>query len=48
MHNVLTGGLGFIGSVLADELVARGERVTILDDLSTGRYENVEHLTVAR
>lgn len=37
---LVTGGCGFIGSHLADALVARGDRVRILDDLSTGRPEN--------
>ncbi len=41
---LITGGAGFIGSHLADSLVARGDSVVILDDLSTGRRENVEHL----
>jgi len=41
---LITGGAGFIGSHLADALVARGDRVVVLDDLSTGRRENVEHL----
>lgn len=36
----MTGGCGFIGSHLADALIARGDRVRILDDLSTGRLEN--------
>jgi UDP-glucose 4-epimerase len=44
LHHLITGGAGFIGSHLADELVARGDHVTILDDLSTGRRENIEHL----
>ena len=44
MNSVITGGAGFIGSHLADALVARGERVTIVDDFSTGRRENIEHL----
>jgi len=38
---LITGGAGFIGSHLADALVARGDDVLILDDLSTGRVENV-------
>jgi len=41
---VVTGGAGFIGSNLAEELARRGYQVVILDDLSTGRMENVEEL----
>jgi UDP-glucose 4-epimerase len=41
MRYLITGGAGFIGSHLADALVARGEEVLILDDLSTGRAENI-------
>jgi len=41
---VVTGGAGFIGSNIVDELVRRGYRVTVLDDLSTGKRENIEHL----
>jgi len=37
----ITGGAGFIGSHIADAFLARGDRVTILDDLSTGKRENV-------
>lgn len=44
MRTLITGGAGFIGSHLADQLVARGDRVILLDNLSTGRYENIEHL----
>lgn len=41
-HRVLiTGGAGFIGSHLADRLLQEGDHVTILDDLSTGRLENI-------
>jgi UDP-glucose 4-epimerase len=43
-HVLLTGGAGFIGSHLADAFTTRGDTVTILDDLSTGRLENIEHL----
>ncbi|HLY49378.1 MAG TPA: GDP-mannose 4,6-dehydratase [Solirubrobacteraceae bacterium] len=42
MNCVVMGGAGFIGSHLVDALVARGDRVTILDNLSTGRRENLE------
>jgi UDP-glucose 4-epimerase len=38
---LITGGAGFIGSHLADALVARGDSVLVLDDLSTGRVENL-------
>jgi UDP-glucose 4-epimerase len=41
---IVTGGAGFIGSHLAEELVRRGYYVTILDDLSTGKTENIELL----
>jgi UDP-glucose 4-epimerase len=41
MRTLVTGGAGFIGSHLVDALVARGEEVVVLDDLSTGRWEFV-------
>ena len=41
---LITGGAGFIGSHLADALIARGDEVFILDDLSTGSVENIRHL----
>ena len=41
---LITGGAGFIGSHLADRLLADDHQVVLLDDLSTGRHENVEHL----
>jgi UDP-glucose 4-epimerase len=41
MHCLVTGGAGFIGSNLVDALVARGDQVAVLDDLSTGRRENL-------
>jgi UDP-glucose 4-epimerase len=44
MKALITGGAGFVGSHLAEELLARGHQVTIIDDLSTGRFENIEHL----
>jgi len=40
----VTGGAGFIGSHLAEELLKRRYKVTILDDLSTGKLENIRHL----
>jgi len=40
----VTGGAGFIGSHLAGELAERGHHVIVLDDLSTGRMENIELL----
>lgn len=44
MRALITGGAGFIGSHLAEELLHRGEMVYVIDDLSTGRLENLEHL----
>ena len=44
MKALITGGCGFIGSHLAEVLLARGDTVTVVDDLSTGRFENVQHL----
>jgi len=41
---VVTGGAGFIGSHLAEELIRKGYFVTILDDLSTGKLENIDGL----
>ncbi len=38
----MTGGAGFIGSNLVDALLARGDEVVVVDDLSTGRRENIE------
>lgn len=44
MRFLITGGAGFIGSHLADELLDRGHRVHLLDDLSTGSMANIRHL----
>ena len=44
MNVLITGGAGFIGSYLAEELLAQGHDVTILDNLATGRLENITHL----
>jgi UDP-glucose 4-epimerase len=41
---LITGGAGFIGSHLADELLERGDQVHVLDDLSTGSIDNMRHL----
>lgn len=41
---LITGGAGFIGSHLADRLIKDGHRVIVLDNLVTGRTENIEHL----
>jgi UDP-glucose 4-epimerase len=41
---LITGGAGFIGSHLAESLIGQGHSVSVLDDLSTGRLENIEHL----
>src|SRR3954447_22681589 len=42
MRALVTGGAGFIGSKLVDALLARGDEVTVVDDLSTGRIENLD------
>ncbi len=44
MRALITGGAGFIGSHLAETLLAQGHPVTIIDNLSTGRFANIEHL----
>jgi len=44
MKVLITGGAGFVGSHLAEALLARGDTVHILDNLSTGSIENIEHL----
>lgn len=44
-RHLVTGGAGFIGSHLVDALIARGDSVVVLDDLSTGRHDNIrQHL----
>ena len=44
MNTIVTGGAGFIGSHLVEYLTSEGHSVTVLDNFSTGRYENLEHL----
>jgi len=44
MNALITGGAVFVGSHLSDELLARGNRVHVLDDLSTGAIYNIRHL----
>src|SRR3954453_4816289 len=44
MRYLVTGGAGFIGSPLAEELLGRGHEVHVLDDLSTGSLDNIRHL----
>ncbi|HSB60799.1 MAG TPA: GDP-mannose 4,6-dehydratase, partial [Vicinamibacteria bacterium] len=44
MKALITGGAGFVGSHLAEDLLARGDEVFVLDNLSTGSIENIEHL----
>jgi UDP-glucose 4-epimerase len=43
MRALVTGGAGFIGSNLVDALIERGDDVTVLDNLATGRRENLDH-----
>ncbi len=44
MHYLITGGAGFVGSHLCEELLQRGHHVAIIDDLSTGTIHNIRHL----
>ena len=45
MRALITGGAGFIGSHLAEKLIERGDNVTVIDDISTGSFNNIKHLT---
>jgi len=44
MKSLITGGAGFIGSHLAEALLKKGHKVNVVDNLSTGRLENIQHL----
>jgi len=44
MNSLITGGAGFIGSHLAEELIRRGDSVYAIDNLSTGNFNNIQHL----
>jgi len=43
-RHLITGGAGFIGSRLAELLLNRGEQVSVIDNLSTGRFSNIAAL----
>ncbi len=47
MRALVTGGAGFIGSNLVDALIGRGDEVTVVDDLSTGRLSNLDRALAA-
>ncbi len=44
MKILITGGAGFIGSHLSEELLKNGHQITIIDNLSTGRFSNISHI----
>jgi len=48
MRALLTGGAGFVGSHLAERLLSLGHEVMVLDNLSTGSIDNIEHLKTAQ
>lgn len=44
MRSIVTGGAGFIGSHVTERLLHEGHQVTVLDNLATGRLENLAHV----
>ena len=44
MRVLITGGMGFIGSHLADELLKKGHAVSLVDNLSTGNIDNIKNI----
>jgi UDP-glucose 4-epimerase len=44
MNILVTGGAGFVGSNLVDKLIARGDKVCVVDNLSTGKLENINKI----
>ena len=48
MRFLITGGAGFIGSHLSEDLLAAGHSVVAIDDLSTGRMHNVESVSLSQ
>ena len=48
MKVLITGGAGFIGSNLAERLISRGDEVSVVDNITTGRIENLAHLLDSR
>lgn len=48
MHSLVTGGAGFIGSSICEELTKHGDEVSILDNFSEGRKDNIQHLLDSR
>ena len=45
MHYIVTGGAGFIGSHITNTLVEKGHEVTVVDNLSSGKRENIRNVS---